>query len=259
MIEEHDINDYELGFRLGQGRNGNVVMARHKINKNIVAIKFINRDNFNINEIEIQSNLNHINIIKLFAKIDYANNYTLGLILEYASCRTLHNKLITCRKIDEIYVKIYTKQIIAAILYLHNSFIVHRDIKPENILLNENDIIKLCDFGLAIRITKDTKLYEKIGTLEFIAPEMLTLPITPYDYCVDIWSLGISIYELLEGGTPFDHEDGEKIIFGICNSPLPVMKYGGNIANDFILTLLQKDPLKRPKIHELFNQSWLIE
>jgi len=92
-------------------------------------------------------------------------------------------------------------QTAAAVHFLHINDFVHRDLKPENLLLDENNMIKLCDFGWCVQIAEDGPRKTFCGTYEYMAPEVINE--IPYDKTIDVWSLGILLYELLHGYSPF--------------------------------------------------------
>lgn len=193
---------------VGSGAFGDVVLATHKTEKTKVAIKIMNKSRLKENkisydmvkkEVEVHSSLDHPFIINL--KNYYENYEACYIIMEYAKGGTLYSKL---RKMklgfsEETAFKYYI-QTCSAIYFLHSHKLVHRDIKPENLLLDENNNIKLTDFGWCDYQT-DRTFNETCGTFEYMSPQILAGKV--YNYTTDIWSLGILLYELLHGETPF--------------------------------------------------------
>lgn len=157
------------------------------IKKNIKMLKLIG------NEITIHSSLNHPNIVKLLNNWEDDNYWYL--VLEYCANGQLKNK-----KCSEYTAKKVLKQLIDALIYLHDNQIIHRDIKPANILLDAEFNIKLADFGLAKRIGNN---YIKgcAGTPNFMAPEVYQ---ECYSYPVDAWSFGCVMYYILMAKPPFN-------------------------------------------------------
>ena len=144
--------------------------------------------------------IDHPNIIKLynhFEEEDY-----IYLLLEFASGGQLWHKLNQLTRFDEATVKHYMRDIISAVEYLHskNPPIIHRDIKPENLLLDSKGHVKLADFGWS-NVFTNTQRTTYCGTLDYLAPEMILE--TGHDVHLDIWSLGVLIFELLTGKAPF--------------------------------------------------------
>lgn len=120
--------------------------------------------------------------------------------MEYAGT-DLSELLKKRHKLPDDKIRLYAKQILDAMLYLHQNRILHRDLKPQNILL-QKDTIKICDFGFAKQMSASTNFLNSIkGTPLYIAPEILMT--RPYTHKVDVWSFGIILYELASGYTPF--------------------------------------------------------
>lgn len=100
----------------------------------------------------------------------------------------------------------YVQQIVQALQYIHEHNVIHRDIKPENILVDKDGVLKLADFGWSNFVkNKQTKRETYCGTLDYLAPEMVEES-HQHDYRVDIWSIGVLIFELCTGLSPFSHE-----------------------------------------------------
>ena len=197
---------------IGSGTFGSVWKVRHKITNQIYAIKVINKEYIikqNMieqikKEIEIMYKLNHPHIIKLYSHFEDEEDFCL--IMEYASRGQLYSFIKKQKKLNQISAKQYIKEIISALKYLHSLDppIIHRDIKPENILIDSNGNCKLCDFGFAIFENELNKVDDKenyCGTAEYLAPEILNN--LPQSKNVDIWALGILLFEMLTGRTPF--------------------------------------------------------
>jgi len=120
--------------------------------------------------------------------------------LEYASSGTLFNLIKKKKNLDEKTAFHYFIQTSAADIFLHENNLVHRDLKPENILIDENNNIKLCDFGWCVELSMGNRV-TFCGTYEYMAPEIIKEK--PYNQGIDIWSLGILLYELIHGYSPF--------------------------------------------------------
>jgi len=131
---------------------------------------------------------------------DDANIY---LLLQYCSKGQLYELLKKQHGIGENFAAQYIRETISAVEYLHSQDrpIIHRDIKPENILLDEQGVIKLADFGWANFLPKNGKRASYCGTPEYLSPEMIQKQ--GHDVAVDVWSIGVLLYELLAGDAPF--------------------------------------------------------
>ena len=207
-------NDFETlqDKCIGNGTFGSVWKVRHKITNEIYAIKVINKENIikqNMTEqikkeIEIMYKLNHPHIIKLYSHFEDDEDFCL--IMEYASRGQLYSFIKKQKQLNQISAKQYIKEIISAVKYLHSLEppIVHRDIKPENILIDNNGNCKLGDFGLAKYENEENIKDNYCGTLEYLAPE--TLSNSCQGRSVDIWALGVLLFEMLTGRPPFKIE-----------------------------------------------------
>lgn len=142
------------------------------------------------------------------------------------------------------------KQVCAAVDELHASKIIHRDIKPENIVLHEG-VYKLCDFGWSVALGNKMRT-TFCGTPLYVCPEILKG--NEYDEKIDIWSLGIMMYEMLVGENPFKISKEEELIKIVKEQiAIPSYVYVSKEARDFLDKALQKNPSDRVTIKQLVN------
>jgi serine/threonine protein kinase len=144
-----------------------------------------------------------------------------------------------------------------AVHFLHQNNIIHRDIKPENILFGENNLLKLCDFGWAKELTVNNRS-TFCGTMEYMAPEIVGSE--KYDFSVDVWSLGILLYELIMGHSPFRSKKDRNIMVKIKIHDL-VFDKNKNISKeciDLINRLLDMNPEQRLKIKDIFEHPFVV-
>ena len=251
--------------QLGQGSFGRVFLVSHNETKELYALKTIEKrkilmtygklDNI-YDEINIHSKLYHQNIIKLYNV--YEDEETINIIMEYAKEGNLYHLIkkekngFSEQKSYEFFI-----QIINAVYYLHSNNIIHRDIKPENILIGDDNNLKLCDFGWAKELTLENRS-TFCGTMEYMAPEIVGSE--NYDYSVDIWSLGILLYELLFGHSPFNADSNKNIIFNIKKHELNYDNENKKISNsckDLIERLLNENPQKRLRIKDILEHPFI--
>lgn len=179
-------------------------------------------------EIEIQSNLRHPNILQLYGH--FHDSKRIFLILEYAGKGELYKHLQRESRFPEWKAAQYIAQMVAALQFLHKKHIIHRDIKPENILLGMHGELKMADFGWSVHAPGDRRKTQ-CGTLDYLPPEIVNH--TSYGGAVDLWSLGVLMYEFLTGGAPF--EDTQALTYKrILRCDMKVPDYVSAEAKDLI-------------------------
>ena len=127
--------------------------------------------------------------------------------MEYVSNGSLYNLIKKSHQMPEDKAFKYFIKTLSAVHFLHENNLIHRDLKPENILLSENDDVKLCDFGWCVELSIGNRI-TFCGTYEYMAPEIIKE--VPYNHSIDIWSLGVLLYELLHGYSPFKSKDNDS-------------------------------------------------
>lgn len=160
--------------------------------------------------------------------------------------------------LPEAQVQKIAKQLVQALYYLHSNRVIHRDMKPQNILVGAHGRVKLCDFGFARAMSSNTVVLTSIkGTPLYMAPELVKEQ--PYDLTVDLWSLGVILYELLVGQPPFYTNSIYSLINHIVKDPV---EYPADISPDlrsFLQGLLRKDPRQRLSWPELLCHPFVME
>ena len=250
---------------LGEGAFSKVQLYQHKKTKIKYAVKIMNlieleklsqNKKFVLNEVSIQGRISHPNIIKLFNFYEIKKNYVL--ILEYASKGTLFDLINAESGLSESIAFYYFIQTLNAIYFLHLHSIIHRDLKPENLLINENNILKLCDFGWSVKLKSD-KRTTFCGTVEYMAPEIIKKQ--QYDETIDVWSLGVLLYELVHSYSPFYSEDCDykKIGNNIIQSEFEFKEGLSEDYKDLIQKILIKDSEQRIKIEEIYQHPFITK
>ena len=259
---------YKYGRLIGQGAFGKVNLGLNILTGRIVAIKSFNKQIVNQNkekilyETDLMRRLNHPNITKILEQFE-TEKYIL-IILEYINGGNLFTFVKKRRKLPEKTAKFLFKQIIQGIKYIHSNNIVHRDIKLENILIDLNNNIKICDFGIGKIINKNNSiLYDQCGTPMYMAPEiLLSSKNKGYEpFPIDIWSAGIALYIMLSGILPFsvnnETENNFDLQYSIINNEPKIIENISTEAQNLLNRLLDKNPKNRIKINEILNHPWL--
>lgn len=222
--------DFSIGKAIGKGKFGNVYLAKLRKCRTSVALKVLFKAPLRSancihslrREVEIQSRLKHKNITQLFGYFHDSKN--VYLILEYLHHGELFKYLDQQGgQIDEATCKNFVKDIASAVSYMHSHNVAHRDLKPENILYDISGdamTLRIADFGCAVILSPEyskspNKLAKQMtvcGTPEYLAPEMLLE--VGHGLEVDMWALGIFVYELIVGRTPFAEKVGNQACRG---------------------------------------------
>lgn len=200
-------------------------------------------------EVSLHYKLEHPNVIRLFHVME-DENY-LYMVLELAQSGTLFHTIRMESKLSEQKAWEYFTQICLAVYYLHQHSIIHRDIKPENILLSQNSV-KICDFGWSTQ--SDLPRHTFCGTLDYMPPEMLEAK--AYDKMIDIWALGVLLYEMLHGRAPFGGTENEKRS-KILQAQLEFDKHVSTSARNLIEKLMKKNPKERLDTKGILKHPWI--
>ena len=259
------IGDYEIIKTIGEGTFGKVKLAKNIPTNELVAIKILEKAKLNdkedlnniMKEIKFLKTFNHINIISLYEIIETEMNYYI--IMEYAE-NELFSYIVENNYLDEETASFFFIQIIFSIEYINKKKkIAHRDLKPENILLtNNNEIIKIIDFGLAnIYKNKKNELLEtSCGSPCYAAPEMI-LGKKYYGIDVDIWSSGIVLFAMVSGFLPFEDDDNENIYRKVVLGKFDLPDHLSFECKDLINKILIGNPKKRIKINDIKKHKFL--
>lgn len=187
-----------------------------------------------------------------------------ALILELATGGELQTIIDSKGQLSEAKTRTCMREILRALNHLHKQSIAHLDLKPQNILLCGDDVedgLKLCDFGIA-RIVEDTgKIYEILGTPDYVAPEVLHYE--PLSLKTDIWSIGVLTYVLLTGCSPFGGDNKQETFLNITKClltfPEELFEDVSSDAIDFIKCALRIKPKERPTVQDCLTHRWLSE
>ena len=256
-----ELKDYQLGDCLGKGAFGSVFRALNMGTGETVAVKQVKLADLPKSElrvitleIDLLKNLDHPNIVKYRGFVKSADS--LNIILEYCENGSLHSISKNFGKFPENLVGIYMSQVLHGLLYLHEQGVIHRDIKGANILTTKQGLVKLADFGVA---TRTTTFHESsvVGTPYWMAPEVIEL--SGATTASDIWSLGCTVIELLDGKPPYHKLQPMHALFRIVNDDHPPLPEGASpIVRDFLMQCFQKDPNLRVSARKLLKHPWIV-
>ncbi|EXJ67869.1 AGC/AKT protein kinase [Cladophialophora psammophila CBS 110553] len=252
-------NDFQILKLIGKGTFGQVYQVRKKDTGRIYAMKVLSKKVI-IQKKEIQHTIGERNILVRTAttespfivglKFSFQTPTDLYLVTDFMSGGELFWHLQKEGRFKEDRAKFYIAELILALKHLHQSDIVYRDLKPENILLDANGHIALCDFGLSkANLAQDDTTNTFCGTTEYLAPEVL-LDEQGYTKMVDFWSLGVLVFEMCCGWSPFYAEDTQQmyknIAFGKVRFPRDALSTEGR---NFVKGLLNRNPKHRLGAH----------
>lgn len=250
------IENYDIIEIIGEGGMGIVYKAVDLKLERFVAIKILNAskppnpqfiERFK-REARNQAKLNHTNIIPVYGFTDVDN--TLGIVMEYIEGETIEDILRREEKLDLMFSLDVMHQVLSGVAFAHQKGFIHRDLKPSNIIISNEGIAKIMDFGISksINDTKDiTKAGTKIGTIFYMSPEQIRGK--PPTMQSDLYSLGITFYEMLCGKTPFDYPTEFEIMEAhIKKMPTRLSDHLPNIPAEIdgiISKALEKSTVKR--------------
>ena len=264
---EPKIKDFEILKELGCGSFGRVFLARHLKTKVLYAIKAIDKQNkTNIDEkpyfrreLEVMYKIHHPNVVKLFGHFE--DNKYCYFIMEFISRGNVYNLLTLDKKkiLSTKLVATIMKDVISATYFLHNMNppIIHRDIKPENVLLNEGMVAKLTDFGWSNYIQEEKERKTVCGTPIYLAPEIIKEQ--GHDERVDIWCIGVLLFELITGSVPFRGNDIETLKSNILHLKITWPKEMNPDAKDLISKILKLDPNKRLPLEDMLQHPFFLK
>ena len=265
---------YELKDQLGEGDFATVQKCVKKSNGKTFAVKKVLKKKIKYRDLvimEAESSIlkliHHPNLVEL---IDYFESEDkIFMVMEYLEGGDLIKYICDQEPMTNVPEKTIAKIIYRvgkAIQYLHNYGMVHRDLKPENIVFGKNNDIsslKIIDFGLTVTLGFEETVNDLMGTVTYLAPEVYTNK--PYDFKVDVWSIGIILYYLLSGILPFDDEDlndeliGKKIVFSHHEFAKEFFEGRSRMVINLIEKCLEKNPQKRIGINEFVNDDWFVQ
>lgn len=259
------INDrYEIIKMIGEGGMANVYLANDNILERKVAIKVLRGDLSNDEkfirrfkrEALSVSNLSHPNIVEVYDVGEEDGNYYI--VMEYIEGKTLKQLLqkrgaLTLPEVIDI-----MSQLTDGLSHAHEAYIIHRDIKPQNIMIEDNGLVKITDFGIAMALnsTQLTQTNSVMGSVHYLPPEQANGKGSTIKS--DIYSLGILMYELLAGSVPFKGDTAVEIALKHMKEKIPSIRKQNPTIPQSVENIVLKATAKNPKnrydsVREMYN------
>ncbi|CAG9858528.1 unnamed protein product [Phyllotreta striolata] len=259
---------WDLIGELGDGAYGKVYKAQHKNTGQLAAAKMCRLDgeddlsDFMI-EIDILSEIKHSNIVQLHEA--FQKEQQLWLLIEYCDGGAVDSIMTELEKpLNEYQIAYVCQNMCKGLHFLHKSHVIHRDLKAGNVLLTMAGGVKLADFGVSAKNKSTLQKHDTfIGTPYWMAPEVVlceTFRDNPYDYKVDIWSMGVTLIEFAQMEPPNHEMSPMRVLLKIQKSDPPKLEQPSKWSkefNDFLTIALIKDPQKRPNCDELLKHPFI--
>jgi len=264
-ITHIDHMDWKKLQPLGSGSYGSVHLAINRRDGALFAVKTLhtNASQRHVAQLESEicmlSKFKHENIVKYYGAMNTDGGFFM--YLEYVAGGTLQSRIRDLGKVSIDIVKDYTQQMLEGLKYMHEHNVIHRDLKPANVLISVEGKVKLADFGTAFDLSKVTHTVEQTlcGTPAYIAPEVVQKG--KHTTSTDIWSLGVIVYNMMTGDTPFAAKEKYALLLEIAHGPVslafppdcPIA------ARDFIGSCLSFDPSQRPPAGKLLEHTLISD
>ena len=264
--EEIKVGNYLIKKTLGKGTFGKVKLAIYLPRDKKVAIKIIEKQRIKEDddiirlkrEFEMLAQFNHPNVITV-SEI-FESNEAYYTVMEFCEGGELFNYIVENKFLSEEKSAFFYFQLISGLEYIHSLGIVHRDLKPENLLLTNEHILKIIDFGLSNYFKDQQKqlLETPCGSPCYASPEMLSGK--NYDgFKIDIWATGIILFAMLCGYLPFDDKDNNVLFKKILECKINFPKHLSEDAKDLLRKILVTDPVKRISIEEIKKHPFFLK
>ena len=256
------IGDYTLGAEVGSGAFGKVVLGKHTLTGESVAIKILDKiilsqtpEDYELvkQEISILKIVKHKYIVQLYEILETPQH--IYIIMEYCEGKDLMDFILSKQHLSELESLKFFQQLINALFYLHSQNIAHRDVKIDNMLLDKNKDLKLVDFGLSTKYSDDILLDQPCGTVVYAAPEVLDGN-EYHGMLADVWSSGIVLYGMASGYLPFSDKDDEINKKNVLEGNIDIPEFFSPLLKDLLRHMLDVNPITRYTLQEIKQHPW---
>jgi len=245
----------KTGAEADSGAAGAVCAVKTVVKKDIKDLEAF------IGEIELSRSMDHPNLIRLYNSFE--TKECIYLVQELCEGGELFDRIVEVGHFTERDAAIVMRQMFTAVGYLHTILICHRDVKPENFLFQTKEpvdrtTLKMIDFGLSKRFEPGVPMQSNVGTIFYVAPEVLS---GGYGHACDVWSCGTLLYCLLAGRPPFGGRTDREILSNVQSARFqldgPTWTPISTAAKDLIRNLLTLEPEARPVATQVLHHAWL--
>ena len=256
------IGDYTLGAEVGSGAFGKVVLGKHTLTGESVAIKILDKiilsqtpEDYELvkQEISILKIVKHKYIVQLYEILETPQH--IYIIMEYCEGKDMMDFILSKQHLSELESLKFFQQLINALFYLHSQNIAHRDVKIDNMLLDKNKDLKLVDFGLSTKYSDDILLDQPCGTVVYAAPEVLDGN-EYHGMLADVWSSGIVLYGMASGYLPFSDKDDEINKKNVLEGNIDIPEFFSPLLKDLLRHMLDVNPITRYTLQEIKQHPW---
>lgn len=248
---------------VGRGKFGTVYKGMDLNTKKLVGIKVLNLDTEENEVKEVQKEIQFLATLTTVPNVthyygSYLNGHDLWIIMDYCAGGSVRT-LLRPGPLDELHIAVIARELLSALHFVHQSGVIHRDIKAANILITKEGNVQLCDFGVAAQLNSTAvKRTTMAGTPYWMAPEVITEGAT-YNVKADIWSFGITIYEMVTGNPPYSDKDAMRALQMITHHEPPRLEgrqYSAALK-EFVAMCLEEKPNLRPSAGNLLKSKFI--
>ncbi|CCH45780.1 Serine/threonine-protein kinase [Wickerhamomyces ciferrii] len=248
---------------IGRGKFGIVYKGIHRTTRQIYAIKVLNLDTSEDEVKDVQQEIQFLSHLKQIPNVvhyygSHLNGTKLWIIMDYCAGGSLRT-LLKPGKIEEKYLGVIIREVLIALQFVHRQNVIHRDIKAANVLISNEGRVQLCDFGVAAQLTSTSvRRNTMAGTPYWMAPEVI-MEGASYDVKADIWSLGITIYEIATGNPPYCDKEAIRAMQLITKSKPPRLegKQYSPLLKEIIALCLDENPQERMNAEDLLKSRFV--